>query len=197
MQSFIVGRPSVSVPFKIKNLWGESSTGKKFLIICIPDYFSILTIDATPRSCQPWVALLVVARLAFVSQVLRVQADFLIIAVGIIQPYFVVDYFTWLLPTLLTNASVHSHAICYICRSGSAPRLGLVEFLLSHLHTPMVHHAHILQHFQIKVGVPPNAERGDFMPPLSDYISLIRMHLRSDCAHSSYLLYKALYIMQL
>ena len=128
-------------------------------IQCVSNYFAVLSVDASPRSRLSHIALLVVARLTFISEVVRVQADILIIAVGIIQPYFVVDYFTRLLPTLLTCASVHSHTVCYISCPCPAPCLALIELLLSHLHTPVVYHAYILHLFQSKVGVPPMQQK--------------------------------------
>lgn len=142
-------------PSKRKIYGGSFAHEIFFSVVCIPDYFAVISVDAAPRSCLSHVAFLVVARLTLIAEVVRVQADFLIIAVGIIQPYFVMDYFTRLLPALLTCASVHSHTVCYISRPCSAPCLALIELFLRHPHTPMDHHAYILHLFYIKEGVPP------------------------------------------
>jgi hypothetical protein len=88
-----------------------------------------------------------VAGLAFISEVIRVEADLWVFAVVIVKPYLMMDDPPQLLVAYLTDPAVDSLALIYICVSGSSPGGCLVELFLGHVGPPVfcVPPAHLLQ----------------------------------------------------
>jgi hypothetical protein len=79
----------------------------------------------------PWIFLFVVTCLAYILEVLLVQADGRVVTVHIIQPYLVVmDDQARLLVTQLTDPAVDGQPLVDVCLPGSAPGLTLVELFL-------------------------------------------------------------------
>lgn len=104
---------------------------------CIAYYLAIWTISA-PAWCRfAWVLLLVVARLAFEHEVVRVQCDLWVVAVCIVEPCPpVVDYLSKLYSAGLAQSAVDGLSFLYVCITCASPRLRLVElFLIQCVHT--------------------------------------------------------------
>ena len=121
-------------PLAPKNfLKNGGSSLKNFSILRVPYDFTIRTIKASPRCGDPRILLLVVAGLALIKKILRVQADLWIVAVLIIQPDLMVDNEPRLLTTDLTGPAVHGFPLINEGLPCPPPGSGLVELFLGHL----------------------------------------------------------------
>lgn len=97
-------------------------------------HFAVRSVCATPRRRLARVHFLVVARLAFQFEVVRVQADLGVVAVYVVKPHLeVVDYPSGLSPAGLADASVDGRSFTYICIAGASPRLRFVKLFLEQL----------------------------------------------------------------
>ena len=93
------------------------------LPLCVPNYFTIRTILHPSRCTPSRVDLFIVTGLAFIPEVLRVQADGWIVAVVIVQPDLMMDDQPRLSLAYLAGPTIYSQPVLYICSPGPAPRL--------------------------------------------------------------------------
>lgn len=106
-----------------------------YLIICVPYDLTVWSIPDATRCWFPRIHFFVVAGLALQLEVVRVETDLWIVAVGIVQPDPVVVYdCSWLYSAGLADPTVYRFPAGYVVRPGPLPRSGLVKlFLGQHL----------------------------------------------------------------
>ena len=100
------------------------------LIIRIPYNLAVLAIKAAAWCSFPRISLLVVAGLALILEALRVEADVWVVAVGIVQPYLVVDYQPRLLVAYLAQPAVQCDPVVDVGLPCALPCLAPIELLL-------------------------------------------------------------------
>ena len=117
-------------PCGIQRMGGSSPLRS---IRCISQNFSIRPISAAARCFLAWVYFFVMAVLAFVFEVVRVQTYLWVIAVNIIQPYLMVDDLARLIPAYLTQSAINSFPVCDIAQPRPAPWSAQIKLFLCHV----------------------------------------------------------------
>lgn len=106
------------------------------LIVAVSHDFPVCSVPAPARLGSPRICLPVMARLALIKEILRVQADLRIVAIHVIQPYFVMYHSSRFLPAHLAHAAIRGNPVRNIITPGPPPCLGSIKLFLCHTHTP-------------------------------------------------------------
>ena len=101
-------------------------------VVCVPQDFSVRSVKAPTRCRFPRISFFVMTGLAFVSEVLGVEADVRVVAVVVVQPRLVVYDLSWFNSADLADPSVDCHPFVDVSLPCPLPRFCFIKLFLVH-----------------------------------------------------------------